>query len=34
VEINFITKLPVISLPFTFQAGSDTEHLFLDFSFE
>ena len=23
VEINFITKLPVISLPFTFQAGDD-----------
>ncbi len=34
VEINFITKLPIISLPFTFQAGDDTEHLFLDFSFE
>jgi len=34
VEINFITKLPVISLPFSFQAGSDTERLFLDFSFE
>jgi chemotaxis protein CheX len=34
VEINFITKLPIISLPFTFQNGGDSERLFLDFSFE
>ncbi len=34
VEINFITKLPIISLPFTFHNGGDNEHLFLDFSFE
>jgi chemotaxis protein CheX len=34
VEINFITKLPVVSLPFTFQADGAQENLFLDFSFE
>jgi chemotaxis protein CheX len=34
VEVNFITKVPVITLPFTFQAGSAEGKLFLDFSFE
>lgn len=34
VAINFITKLPVISLPFTFETDSGQENLFLDFSFE
>jgi chemotaxis protein CheX len=34
VAINFITKLPIISLPFTFETASETERLFLDFSFE
>ncbi len=34
VEINFITKLPVISLPFTFETDNGPENLFLDFSFE
>ncbi len=34
VEVNFITKVPVIVLPFTFQAGSIEGKLFLDFSFE
>ncbi len=34
VEINFITKLPIVSLPFTFETGGGTESLFLDFSFE
>ncbi len=34
VAINFITKLPVISLPFTFQTDNGPEDLFLDFSFE
>jgi chemotaxis protein CheX len=34
VEINFITKVPVITLPFTFQAGEVSGQMFLDFSFE
>jgi len=34
VEVNFITKVPVIALPFTFKAGSAEGKLFLDFSFE
>jgi chemotaxis protein CheX len=34
VAINFITKLPVISLPFTFPTDNGPEDLFLDFSFE
>ncbi len=34
VEINFITKVPVITLPFSFQAGEEPGSLFLDFSFE
>jgi chemotaxis protein CheX len=34
VEINFITKVPVIALPFTFDIAEETGHLFLDFSFE
>jgi chemotaxis protein CheX len=34
VEVNFITKVPVITLPFTFPAGSAEGKLFLDFSFE
>ena len=34
VEVNFITKVPVITLPFDFQAGSAEGKLFLDFSFE
>ena len=34
VEISFITKVPVIVLPFTFQAGEEKGQLFLDFSFE
>ncbi len=34
VEVNFITKVPVIALPFTFQAGSVAGKMYLDFSFE
>lgn len=34
IEINFITKVPVITLPFTFDAGGEPGSLFLDFSFE
>lgn len=34
VEVNFITKVPVITLPFTFPAGEVEGKLFLDFSFE
>jgi chemotaxis protein CheX len=34
VEINFITKVPVITLPFRFQAGTTTGEVYLDFSFE
>ena len=34
VEINFITKVPVIALPFTFDIMGEAGHLFLDFSFE
>jgi chemotaxis protein CheX len=34
VEINFITKVPVIALPFTFDVGGEEGHLYLDFSFE
>ena len=34
VEINFITKVPVITLPFTFDAGGEKGQVFLDFSFE
>ena len=34
VEINFITKVPVITLPFTFEAEDLKGSLFLDFSFE
>jgi chemotaxis protein CheX len=34
VEVNFITKVPVIALPFTFQVGDVKGQLFLDFSFE
>ncbi len=35
VETNFITKLPIISLPFNFSAGNgDGEVMYLDFSFE
>lgn len=34
VEINFITKVPVITLPFSFEAEGLKGSLFLDFSFE
>jgi chemotaxis protein CheX len=34
VAINFITKLPVISLPFAFETDDGPENLILDFSFE
>jgi chemotaxis protein CheX len=34
VEINFITKVPVIILPFTFEMDGAPGHLYLDFSFE
>ena len=34
IEINFITKVPIIALPFTFEAGDTKGQLFLDFSFE
>ena len=36
VELNFITKIPIISLPFYFSTNNngDKEVMFLDFSFE
>jgi chemotaxis protein CheX len=34
VEINFITKVPVITLPFSFEADGLKGQLYLDFSFE
>jgi chemotaxis protein CheX len=35
VEVNFITKIPIISLPFYFSVNNGTEEvMFLDFSFE
>lgn len=34
VEINFITKVPVITLPFSFEADDLKGEMFLDFSFE
>jgi chemotaxis protein CheX len=35
VELNFITKIPIISLPFNFPAGNGAQEvMFLDFSFE
>ena len=35
VEVNFITKIPIISLPFYFSVGNGTQEImFLDFSFE
>jgi chemotaxis protein CheX len=35
VETNFITKLPIIELPFNFAAGNgNAEVMYLDFSFE
>lgn len=34
VEITYITNVPVIALPFTFDAGTDGGQLFLNFSFE
>ncbi|MGD0231398.1 MAG: chemotaxis protein CheX [Syntrophorhabdales bacterium] len=34
VEINFITKVPLISLPFTYEADGEKGQVFLDFSFE
>jgi chemotaxis protein CheX len=35
VETNFITKLPIVSLPFDFSAGNgEGEVMYLDFSFE
>lgn len=34
VAINFITPLPVITLPFSFDEGGATRRLFIDFSFE
>ena len=34
VEINLVTKLPIVSIPFRFSALGENEHLFLDFSLE
>ncbi len=34
VAINFITPLPVITLPFSFDEGGTMRQLFIDFSFE
>ena len=34
VEVNFITKVPVIALPFTFQTDGVAGKMYLDFSFE
>ena len=35
VEINFITQVPTVSLPFSFSTGNGSnETMFLDFSFE
>ncbi len=34
VAISFITRLPVIALPFNFDDGGTTRQLFIDFSFE
>jgi chemotaxis protein CheX len=34
VEISFITKVPVVVLPFTFQANGVPGQFYLDFSFE
>ena len=34
VEISFITKVPVVVLPFTFQSEGVNGQLYLDFSFE
>lgn len=33
-ELYFITKLPIVSLPFRFQVGDVRETMFVDFSFE
>ena len=33
VEVRFITKLPVITLPFGFDAGGTAAELFTEFSF-
>ena len=34
VEVNLITRLPIVSIPFRFSVSGENEHLFLDFSFE
>ncbi len=34
VEISFITKVPVVVLPFSFQANGVPGQFYLDFSFE
>ncbi len=34
VEVNFITVLPIIALPFSFDDGGTVRELFIDFSFE
>jgi len=35
VELNFITKVPIISLPFSFSVNNgNRETMYLDFSFE
>lgn len=34
VAINFVTKVPIIALPFSFDDGGTTRQLFIDFSFE
>jgi chemotaxis protein CheX len=34
VEISFITKVPVVVLPFTFQVNGTAGKFYLDFSFE
>jgi len=35
VEVNFITKIPIISLPFYFSVNNGTQEvMYLDFSFE
>ena len=35
IELNFITTLPIVQLPFNFSVGNGTQEvMFLDFSFE
>lgn len=34
VEINLVTKLPIVSIPFSFSVLGENEYLFLDYSLE